>query len=95
MTETSKSLIDQPYKERYPFLMGITAERLVDEALDLPLQIRAFVAEKLIESLDDTPSPELSPSWRKEIKKRCQEIDRGLVELRNAEDVFTKAYAAL
>jgi hypothetical protein len=38
---------------------------------------------------------ELSPSWRKEIRKRCQEMDQGLVELRSAEDVFEKAYAAL
>ncbi len=75
--------------------MSITAERLVDEALDLPRQARAFVAEKLIESLDETPSSELSPAWKKEIKKRCQEMDQGLVELRCAEDIFTKAYAAV
>ena len=75
--------------------MSITAEKLVDEALNLPRQTRAFVAEKLIESLDETPSSELSTAWKKEIKKRCQEIDQGLVELRSAEDVFTKAYAAL
>jgi len=75
--------------------MSITAEKLVEEALELPLQARAFVAEKLIESLDETPSPEFSPAWREEIKKRCQEMDQGLVELRSVEDVFTKAYAAL
>jgi len=75
--------------------MSITAERLVDEALNLPPQARAFVAEKLIESLDETPISTLSPAWKKEIKKRCQEMDQGLVKLRSTEDVFTKAYAAL
>ncbi|MBC8205651.1 MAG: addiction module protein [Kiritimatiellales bacterium] len=75
--------------------MSITAEKLVDEALNLPIQVRAFVAEKLIESLDEVPGATLSPAWEKEIKKRCQEIDQGLIELRSAEDVFTKAYAAL
>ena len=75
--------------------MSMTAERFVDEALTLPRRTRAFVAEKLIESLDHTPSMELSPSWRKEIRKRCQEMDQGLVELRSAEDVFEKAHAAL
>jgi hypothetical protein len=75
--------------------MSITVEQLVSDALDLPLQVRAYVAEKLIESLDDTPSPVLSLRWRKEIDKRCREIDEGLVELRNVDDVFEKAYSTL
>ena len=75
--------------------MSMTAEKLVTEALDLPLQARAFVAEMLIESLDATPKPELSTPWREEIRNRCREMDEGLVELRDAEDVFAKAYAAL
>ena len=75
--------------------MSMTAEKLVTEALDLPLQVRAFVAEKLIESLDATPRPELSAPWREEIRKRCREMDEGLVELRDAEDVFAKAHATL
>lgn len=87
--------IDSLYNEGYLFLMNMTAEKFVDEALTLPRRTRAFVAEKLIESLDHTPDMELSPSWRKEIRKRCQEMDQGLVELRSAEDVFEKAYVAL
>ena len=75
--------------------MSITAEKLVAEALELPLQIRAFVAEKLIESLDDAPGNELSPMWRKEVRGRCREMDEGIVELRSAEEVFAKAYAAI
>ena len=55
----------------------------------------AFVAERLIESLDAAPGAELSPEWREEIRKRCRELDKGLVELRDAADVFEKAYASL
>ena len=67
----------------------------MSEALRLPRQARAFVAEKLIESLDAEPDVPLSPAWREEVRRRCREVDAGLVELRDAEDVFAKAHAAL
>jgi hypothetical protein len=75
--------------------MTITAQKIVTEALSLSPHARAFVAERLIESLDAAPGEELSPAWRDEVRKRCREIDEGAVELREAADVFAKAYAAL
>ena len=75
--------------------MSMTADTIVREALSLSPHARAFVAERLIESLDASPGADLSPAWREEIRKRCQEVDGGTVELRDAADVFAKAYAAL
>ena len=75
--------------------MSMTADKIVSEALSLTPQVRAFVAERLIESLDAAPGAEISPAWREEIRKRCREVDEGAVELREAADVFAKAYAAL
>jgi hypothetical protein len=75
--------------------MSMTADKIVSEALGLSAQARAFVAERLIESLDAAPGTEISPAWRDEIKKRCREVDQGLVELRDAADVFAKAYGSL
>ena len=75
--------------------MSITAEQIVVEALELSPDARAFVAERLIESLDASSPSDLSPAWREEIRKRCREVDQGTVELRSAADVFAKAYAAL
>jgi len=75
--------------------MSTTVDRIVSEALDLPARARAFVAEKLIESLDEDTGGELSPAWRQEVRKRCREVDEHLVELRDAEEVFAKAHAAL
>jgi len=75
--------------------MSMTADKIVSEALALSAQARAFVAERLIESLDAAPGTEISPAWRDEIKKRCREVDEGLVELRDAADVFAKAYGSL
>ena len=65
------------------------------DALGLPPQLRAFVAERLIESLDIPGAAPLSARWREEIRRRCTELDRGAVELRDADQVFAKAYAAL
>jgi len=75
--------------------MTIAVEKIVSEALELPAPARAFVAEKLIESLDVVSGGELSPQWREEVHRRCREIDQGAVELRDAESVFARAYAAL
>ncbi|TVR06343.1 MAG: addiction module antitoxin RelB [Spirochaetaceae bacterium] len=75
--------------------MSMTAAKIVAEALSLSPQARAFVAERLLESLDAAPGEELSPAWRDEVRKRCQEIDDGAVELRDAADVLAKAHAAL
>ncbi len=75
--------------------MSMTAANIVTEALSLSPQARAFVAERLLESLDVAPGGDLSPAWRDEIRKRCQEMDGGAVELREAADVFAEAYTAL
>jgi len=75
--------------------MNMTAERLVSEALEMPIPIRAFVAERIIESLDMDSKVELSPAWKAEIEKRCKEIDDGTVTLLDADEVFKKAYARL
>lgn len=75
--------------------MKTTIDTIMAEVLSLSPQVRAFVAEKLIESLDSEPEIVLSPAWHEELRKRCRELDEGSVELRNAEDVFARGYAAL
>lgn len=75
--------------------MNTTAEKVVAAALGLPPALRAFVAEKLIESLDAPDSPPLSAKWRKEVRRRCAALDRGAEKLRDADAVFAKAYASL
>ncbi|MFA5203375.1 MAG: addiction module protein [Lentisphaeria bacterium] len=75
--------------------MNTTAEKVVADALGLPPALRAFVAEKLIESLDEPDSAPLSAKWRQELRRRCAEVDRGAVELRDANAVFANAYGSL
>ncbi|HEW79064.1 MAG TPA: addiction module antitoxin RelB [Phycisphaerales bacterium] len=75
--------------------MSKTAEQLIYEVLHLPSQQRAFIAEKLLESLDYDQDFQLSEEWKGEIKRRCKEIDDGLVELIPAEKVLNKAFSQL
>ena len=75
--------------------MGLPAEKIIIEALQLPSTLRALVAERLIESLDMDETSDISPQWRDEIARRCHEIDAQLVELVPAETVMARAYAAL
>ncbi len=75
--------------------MKTAIDTIIAEVLSLSPQARAFVAEKLIESLDSEEEVILSSAWQEEVCKRCREIDEGTVELRDAEDVFARGYAAL
>ena len=75
--------------------MSMSADKIVTEALALSPQVRAFVAERLIESLDAAPGSELSTQWREELRNRCREVDEGAVQLRDAADVFARAYTSL
>ncbi len=75
--------------------MKTTIDEIIAEVLSLSPQARAFVAEKLIESLDSEQEFTLSSAWRDEIRKRCHEIDEGSIELREATDVFARGFAAL
>jgi hypothetical protein len=68
--------------------MSITAEKIVTDAMGLPPVLRAFVAEKLIESLDESDSLPLSAKWKEEIRRRCDELDSSAGHLRDADAVF-------
>jgi putative addiction module component (TIGR02574 family) len=61
--------------------MSPKLEKLITEALQLPREARAFIAEKLLESLDFDEAFEVSPEWKDEIRRRCQELDEGRVSL--------------
>lgn len=63
--------------------------------MELPPALRAFVAEKLIESLEAPDGNPLSAKWKKEVRRTCAEVDRGAVRLRGAEAVFKRARASL
>lgn len=74
--------------------MNSTAQ-VLDEALHLPIPARAFLAEKLLESLDAEPDFEISEEWHHEIIRRCEEIDSGAIQPIPAETVFMRAFESI
>lgn len=73
--------------------MDIT--QLEAEALSLPLDARAELAQKLLNSLEDISDAEFSRLWAEESVRRAAEADSGLVESIPAEEVARKARALL
>lgn len=75
--------------------MSPNAENIIHIALQLPSDIRALIAEKLLESLDYEEPFELSQEWKAEIERRCQDIDNGTVQLIPGDQVVKDAIARL
>jgi len=78
-----------------PCGMSPKTESIVKEALLLPREARAFLAEKLLESLDLEEPFEISGEWKAEIARRCREIDDGTAELIPGERVLREAAEGL
>jgi len=69
--------------------MSITANIILDQALELSPSERADVAEKLLFSLD-SPDSEMDKLWAKEADNRIEEYKKGNLETISAEEVFAK-----
>jgi len=57
-------------------------DHIVEQAMSLPPEDRAFVADKLEQSLsaDSFATPELAKAWAEEIERRLAAYDRGEVQ---------------
>jgi putative addiction module component (TIGR02574 family) len=66
--------------------MSIAAEK-VAEVLALPEEDRAFLARRLIASLDKTVDADAETQWNEVIDRRSREIERGDVSCRPVEQV--------
>ena len=70
--------------------MAIALEKVIDEALLLPADIRVGLVEKIIESLNLPTRPEVDKLWAEEAERRIKQIDQGEANLIPGEEVFTK-----
>ena len=73
----------------------MSMDQLVSKALSLPSASRAFLAEKLLESLDFDEDFPISDEWKAKIARRCKEIDDGVVQTIPAERVLADMRARL
>lgn len=65
------------------------------ELLGLPTESRAYLAARLIESLDDTEDEMTEQMWMEEIDRRIAQIHEGKAELIPVEDVIKEMKASL
>lgn len=60
--------------------METTVEQLVSQAMTLPGELRARLAELLVETLDADDFGEIEKAWIREAKRRRDEVRAGEVE---------------
>lgn len=73
----------------------MNAESIRREALSLPVQERAELAELLLSSLDALSEAEIEQLWFQEAARRADEMDRGLTKRVTADEVRRQAQALL
>ena len=79
--------------------MADAARHLLEEALQLSIEERSLLIEKLLESLHDEEQS-LSPEewervWTEELKRRIREIDNGEVELIDGDEALRSVRSSL
>jgi len=73
----------------------MNAITIEEEALALPLQERAKLVERLLESLDDLPEGEAEALWLDVAEHRAREIDEGKVQLVTPDELEHRVQARL
>jgi putative addiction module component (TIGR02574 family) len=72
--------------------MSTLNEKLLRDALSLPLDLRAELVDKLLESLNAPLKEDVEHAWAKEAEKRLEEITSGKVQAIPGDDVFKKIH---
>lgn len=70
--------------------MGFTIEQLTKEALRLPAESRALLAEQLFQSLADASDTEIDKLWVAEAIRRRDEVRSGAVRAIPGEQVMAE-----
>ncbi len=56
-------------------------DEILKQALALPPEDRAAIAEVLLAGIEDTVNSDVEAAWEDEVARRLKEIDEGRVEL--------------
>ena len=70
--------------------MHPNTEKILTEALGIPPEERALIAERLITSLDAATDLDVETAWQQEVQKRLAALDRGEVALMSWEEARQK-----
>ena len=70
-------------------------EQITKEIMNLSLEERAELAQRLLISLDEAPPAEIERLWIKEAERRLQAFREGKVQGIPAKDVFSRAVSEI
>ena len=73
----------------------MNTESIEQTVLQVPVQQRAELARKLLQSLDDQDQDEIAQSWNAVATRRAAELDSGRADVVPAEEVNRAARALL
>lgn len=59
--------------------MNTVVESILAQAMQMPAQDRAIIAERLISSLDTETDWDVEIAWQQEVQRRVDEAERGEV----------------
>jgi putative addiction module component (TIGR02574 family) len=74
--------------------MQMTVEQIATEALGLPQEDRAELADRLVTSLDATPGGPLEKLWLAEAKRRRDDVRAGRVQPIPGEEALARVRRA-
>lgn len=74
----------------YFAVMGMSVEDIAVEALTLPNEARALLADRLVESLDPAEDGYIHHLWAEEANRRLQELHTGKVAGISGEEAIDK-----
>lgn len=75
--------------------MGMTVEQIVDEAMGLPNEDRALLADRLVESLDPAEDGYIRKLWVEEATRRRDEVRSGRVQTIPGEEALAQVRRAV
>ena len=75
--------------------MSTAAQKVCIQALSLPRESRAEIAERILASLEDKADSKADKAWKAVIRRRRAEIRSGKAKVRPAEDVMRDALQAI
>jgi len=70
--------------------MTVQTKHIFEEALGLPANEKALLAEQLLASLDLSSSKSIDEMWARESENRIDAYERGEVKAISAKEVFEK-----
>jgi putative addiction module component (TIGR02574 family) len=70
--------------------MVLLAESIYEQALNLPVDDRLTLIDKLINSTNFSTDEDIDQAWLREVERRCKEVDSGKSELIPGAKVFER-----